>query len=43
MEPWEKILVMSILIFIISLVTYSTFIYVPFHINKLMESIMSCL
>ncbi|CAF0951179.1 unnamed protein product [Adineta ricciae] len=38
MEPWERILMMSIFFCAISLVTYSAFVYVPFHIHNIIHS-----
>ncbi|CAF1176535.1 unnamed protein product [Rotaria sordida] len=38
MEPWERILVLSIFFLIISLVTYSAFIYIPFHIHNILQA-----
>ncbi|CAF0981980.1 unnamed protein product [Rotaria sp. Silwood1] len=38
MEPWERVLIISIFILIISLITYSAFIFIPFHIHKILES-----
>ncbi|CAF2766665.1 unnamed protein product [Rotaria sp. Silwood2] len=38
MEPWERILVIMIIILLISLVTYSAFIYIPFHVHNILES-----
>ncbi|CAF4607528.1 unnamed protein product, partial [Rotaria sp. Silwood2] len=38
MEPWERILVIIIIILLISLVTYSAFIYIPFHVHNILES-----
>jgi len=38
MEPWERILMISIFIFVISLITYSALVYIPFHIHHVLQS-----
>lgn len=38
MEPWERILILSIFVFLISLVTYSAFVYIPFHLHYILQS-----
>lgn len=38
MEPWERILVISVFLCIISLVTYSALVYIPFHIHYILQS-----
>ncbi|UJR37101.1 hypothetical protein I4U23_029805 [Adineta vaga] len=43
MEPWERVLMMSIFFCIISLITYSALIYIPFHIHNILYSIMPSL
>ncbi|CAF0947852.1 unnamed protein product [Rotaria sordida] len=40
MEPWERVLIMGIFLCIISLVTYSALVYIPFHIHYLLQSTM---
>ncbi|CAF0951343.1 unnamed protein product [Adineta ricciae] len=37
MEPWERILMISIFFCVISLVTYSAFVYIPFHIHNILH------
>ncbi|CAF3422407.1 unnamed protein product [Rotaria socialis] len=41
MEPWERVLVISMLLLIISLFTYSAFIFIPFHVHNILKSAMS--
>ncbi len=38
MEPWERILLISVFIFAISLVTYSALVYIPFHLRHILQS-----
>jgi hypothetical protein len=40
MEPWERFLMISIFLVIASFVTYSLFIFVPFHFHNIMQAVM---
>ncbi|CAF1294454.1 unnamed protein product [Rotaria magnacalcarata] len=41
MEPWERVLVISIFLLIILLFTYSAFIFIPFHVHNILKSVIS--
>ena len=37
MEPWERMLVMSVALCIIALVAYTAIIYIPLHIHRVLQ------
>lgn len=43
MEPWERCLMIGILLLVISLVTYSALVYIPFHVHHIFQSTMPSL
>ncbi|CAF1171393.1 unnamed protein product [Adineta steineri] len=40
MEPWERLLMITIFLLIISLFTYSAIVYIPFHVHNILQSTM---
>lgn len=38
MEPWERILMITIFILILSLITYSAFVFIPYHVHKIAQT-----
>jgi hypothetical protein len=43
MEPWEQLFILTIFLLIVSLVTYSAFVYIPFHVHHILQSTMPSL
>ncbi|UJR09113.1 hypothetical protein I4U23_013360 [Adineta vaga] len=43
MEPWERCLMISIFLLVISLVTYSAIVFIPFHVHNILQSAMPSL
>jgi hypothetical protein len=40
MEPWERLLMISIFLVVASFVTYSLLIFVPIHFHNIMQAVM---
>ncbi|CAF1345703.1 unnamed protein product [Adineta ricciae] len=38
MEPWERYLVLTIAFLVITLVTYSAIVFIPFHVGNIIRS-----
>jgi hypothetical protein len=43
MEPWERLLMITIFLLVISLVSYSALVYIPFHVHHILQSAMPSL
>jgi len=43
MEPWERFLVIILFLLVISLVSYSALVYIPYHLHYVLQSTLPSL
>ena len=39
MEPWERMLMMSIFVLVLSLFSYSAFVFIPYHVHNIIQTV----